>query len=165
MANFAIKSLKAKKAVVLIDNGSDYSKGLAKNFKATFTSAGGKIVDEEGIAFSVVEGLILDSLNTSYLNLHLDKIFKYDTTGLEYNFIISYVCVSDFSSFWNKYCDHIKMHEFQYPLQEFNKDVYRENYAEIKTGLSSHLRSGNIVYLYHICHDYSGTPLGLLGRD
>lgn len=110
-----------------------------------------QIVDEEGMAFSVVEGLILDSLNTSYLKLHLDKIFKYDTTGLEYNFIINYVGVSDFSSFWNKYCDHIKMHKFQYPLQEFNTDIYRENYADIKTGLSSHLRSGNIVYLYHIC--------------
>ncbi len=110
-----------------------------------------QIVDKKGVAFSVVEGIILDSLNTSYLNLHLDKIFKYDTTGLEYNFIISYVGVSDFFSFWNKYCEHIKVHKFQYPLQEFYKDNYRENYAEIKTGLSSHLRSGNIVYLYHIC--------------
>jgi len=46
-ANFAMKNLNAKSAVVFMDNGNDYGKGLAKNFKETFTKAGGTIVDEE----------------------------------------------------------------------------------------------------------------------
>ncbi|SHJ85036.1 ABC transporter substrate-binding protein [Propionispora hippei] len=46
-ANFVLNSLKAKKAVVLIDNSSDYSKGLAQFFKEAFTKGGGELVGEE----------------------------------------------------------------------------------------------------------------------
>jgi branched-chain amino acid transport system substrate-binding protein len=46
MANFATKSLKAKKVAVFTDVKSDYSKGLAKFFKEGFTKAGGTIVAE-----------------------------------------------------------------------------------------------------------------------
>jgi branched-chain amino acid transport system substrate-binding protein len=47
MADFATKDLKAKTAVIYTDNSSDYSKGLQKFFKETFTKNGGKIVGEE----------------------------------------------------------------------------------------------------------------------
>jgi branched-chain amino acid transport system substrate-binding protein len=48
MANFASGNLSAKKAVIIKDNSSDYGKGLAENFRATFEAAGGTIVAEEG---------------------------------------------------------------------------------------------------------------------
>jgi len=47
MANFASKNLNAKNAVVLMDNSSDYGKGLAKTFTETFTKNGGTIVAQE----------------------------------------------------------------------------------------------------------------------
>jgi branched-chain amino acid transport system substrate-binding protein len=47
MANFATKSLKAKTAVIYIDNSSDYSKGLAESFEAQFVKNGGTIVGKE----------------------------------------------------------------------------------------------------------------------
>ena len=46
-ANFVLKDLKLKKAVVMIDNSSDYSKGLAKFFKEAYTKGGGTIAGEE----------------------------------------------------------------------------------------------------------------------
>jgi branched-chain amino acid transport system substrate-binding protein len=46
MANFATKTLKAKKVAVFTDVKSDYSKGLAKFFKEQFTKTGGQIVSE-----------------------------------------------------------------------------------------------------------------------
>lgn len=46
-ANFASKDLKVKKAAMLVDNSSDYSKGLAEYFEAAFTKAGGEIVSNE----------------------------------------------------------------------------------------------------------------------
>ncbi|HWR41313.1 MAG TPA: ABC transporter substrate-binding protein [Patescibacteria group bacterium] len=46
-ANFALKSLNAKNAVIMIDNSSDYSKGLSQFFKAAFTKGGGAILGEE----------------------------------------------------------------------------------------------------------------------
>lgn len=46
-ANFALNSLKTKKSAIMIDNSSDYSKGLAQIFKDVFTSGGGQVVAEE----------------------------------------------------------------------------------------------------------------------
>jgi branched-chain amino acid transport system substrate-binding protein len=46
-ANFASNTLKVKSAAVLIDNSSDYSKGLAAAFKKSFKDNGGSIVSEE----------------------------------------------------------------------------------------------------------------------
>jgi branched-chain amino acid transport system substrate-binding protein len=47
MANFAYGDLSTKNAAVLVDSTSDYSKGLAKNFKETYTKLGGKIATEQ----------------------------------------------------------------------------------------------------------------------
>lgn len=47
IANFAQNDLKAKTAVIYTDISSDYSKGLQKFFKETFTAGGGKILAEE----------------------------------------------------------------------------------------------------------------------
>ena len=46
MANFAGKTLKAKRVAVFTDVKSDYSKGLAKYFKEGFAAAGGAITAE-----------------------------------------------------------------------------------------------------------------------
>lgn len=46
MANFAMRTLKAKKVAVFTDVKSDYSKGLAQFFKEQFLKNGGQIVAE-----------------------------------------------------------------------------------------------------------------------
>ncbi len=46
MAKFAAEDLKAKKAAILIEQTSDYSKGLAGYFKTAFTKMGGTVVVE-----------------------------------------------------------------------------------------------------------------------
>jgi branched-chain amino acid transport system substrate-binding protein len=50
MAKFAANSLKAKKAAILFDSNSDYSKGLVQFFKQAFTGLGGEIVTEKAYA-------------------------------------------------------------------------------------------------------------------
>ena len=47
MASFAADNLGVKKAAILIDNTSDYSKGLAKFFKEHFEKKDGSVVTEE----------------------------------------------------------------------------------------------------------------------
>ena len=47
MAQFAIKELGAKTAVLYIDSSSDYSKSLGKIFKEKFEADGGKVLMEE----------------------------------------------------------------------------------------------------------------------
>ncbi len=46
-ANFALNGLKVKKAAIMTDSASDYSKGLTKIFKDAFTAGGGQILIEE----------------------------------------------------------------------------------------------------------------------
>lgn len=50
MAKFAANTLKAKRAAILFDSNSDYSKGLAQFFKQSFTKLGGEIVGEKAYA-------------------------------------------------------------------------------------------------------------------
>lgn len=47
LANFAISNLGKKKAAILLDHKSDYSKGLAQFFEEAFKAAGGEIVATE----------------------------------------------------------------------------------------------------------------------
>ena len=46
-ANFVLNELKLKKAVIFVDNSSDYSKGLASFFKQAYLAKGGEVVGEE----------------------------------------------------------------------------------------------------------------------
>ena len=46
-ANFVLQTLKLKKAVILVDNSSDYSKGLSAFFKTAFAKGGGSVLAEE----------------------------------------------------------------------------------------------------------------------
>lgn len=47
MAVYAVETLGAKNAVIIMDSSSDYGKGLAANFKSTFEQRGGTVVAEE----------------------------------------------------------------------------------------------------------------------
>ncbi len=47
MAKFAFESLQKKSAVIIVDNASDYSKGLAKVFRTKYTELGGKITGSD----------------------------------------------------------------------------------------------------------------------
>lgn len=47
MAKFAKENLNAQRVAILKDNANDYSVGLAKNFRETFTGMGGEIIEEQ----------------------------------------------------------------------------------------------------------------------
>jgi branched-chain amino acid transport system substrate-binding protein len=50
MAKFAGNTLKAKRAAILFDSNSDYSKGLTQFFEESFIKLGGQIVSEQAYA-------------------------------------------------------------------------------------------------------------------
>ncbi|MGI6145666.1 MAG: ABC transporter substrate-binding protein [Peptococcia bacterium] len=82
MANFATNNLGAKKAVIIQDKSSDYAAGLAKNFKETFTAAGGEIVAEEGY---VAKDKDFNAILTNIKGKEFDVIFLpgyYSEAGL-----------------------------------------------------------------------------------
>jgi branched-chain amino acid transport system substrate-binding protein len=82
MANFALNNLNAKSAVIIFDNASDYSLGLSKNFKETFTAGGGKITGEEAFVAGETD---FNAILTKIKGLDFDVIFipgYYEEAGL-----------------------------------------------------------------------------------
>ncbi|OLS37741.1 hypothetical protein [Bacillus sp. MRMR6] len=102
--------------------------------------------------FSIIEALNLDSLNKSYLELHLDKIFTYDTTGLKCNFILVYSTSKKFSDFWKRYVEFIQKHNYPYSFLRY-EEVDGYDYTDIRVCKTIHQRKGKEVYLFHILVD------------
>ena len=51
MAKFAAETLQKKKAVIVVDNSSDYSRGLSKVFQEQFPKLGGEILNTQELAY------------------------------------------------------------------------------------------------------------------
>ncbi|MEK4234826.1 hypothetical protein [Paenibacillus sp. FSL H7-0714] len=109
-------------------------------------------VSKDGLPFTVIEAMNLDSLNTSNINKHLDKIFSYDTSGNKFNVCLSYVKIADFNSFWERYSAHVRNHSYTAPLLSSDTSIDDEyRYSELRIMKTNHSRSGRAVSLYHIC--------------
>ncbi|MCD4821884.1 MAG: hypothetical protein K8R11_07425 [Methanococcoides sp.] len=122
---------------------------------ATGKSAGEvdiKIEDGKGNAISICEAFILKSLNRTVIDLHVTKIFGYDSNGLTPNFILVYAESQDFINLWTKYLEYIPDISFDYQLVEGIKDVSEQHSecTDIKVALAKHERNGSFVDVYHI---------------
>jgi branched-chain amino acid transport system substrate-binding protein len=74
MARFAVNDLKKKNGLILIDNSSDYSKGLAKSFTEEFLKLGGKLVSKEELTY-VQKDMDFQSLLRKIKRANPDVIF------------------------------------------------------------------------------------------
>jgi len=81
MAKFALEDLGAKTAALMVDVGSDYAKGLAEFFNASFTEAGGTVVATENFT---AEDRDFSAILTRIKAANPDVVFVpayYDTVG------------------------------------------------------------------------------------
>lgn len=111
------------------------------------------LIEKDGLPVTIIEALNLDSLNISYLDNHIDKIFSYDTVGNIFNIVLSYVSVSDFSMFCEKYSKHIKEYQYPYSLYSYDDSFIVEDfpYSDIRVMKTVHNRNGYDTVLYHVC--------------
>ena len=110
------------------------------------------LVEKDNYPFTVIEALILKSLNKDYLGKHLDKIYSYDTTGDLFNVCLVYAECKEFASFCERYCDFVKQHEYPYPLISSDESINQKYIgSEIRIMTTTHNRSGKLTRLYHIC--------------
>jgi hypothetical protein len=108
------------------------------------------VEEVDGKLLTIIEALNLTSIDKAYIKLHIDKIFRYDTTGLKENFILVYATVGDFENFWTKYWAFVTTHDYEYPIiasKELN-DLYP--FADLRLGRTNHRRNGRDVSLLHI---------------
>ena len=111
------------------------------------------LIEKDGFPVTIIEALNLNSLNTNYLDIHIDKIYSYDTVGNTFNVVLSYVQVSDFGKFTTNYFGHISKREYLLPLIEVCEKVEVEgcNYSNMRVMKTVHNRNGCETILYHIC--------------
>jgi hypothetical protein len=109
-------------------------------------------ISKDGLPFTVIEAMNLDCVNTVYIDKHINKVFLYDTAGNKFNACLSYVKVSDFISFWEKYSAHVSNHNYTVPLISADTSIDDEyGFSELKVMKTVHNRSGREVALYHVC--------------
>lgn len=106
------------------------------------------ILDNMQLPFSIIEALILDSLKQDYLKLHIDKIYKYDTTGLSNNIILVYSESKNFLEFTKRYFSYISTYE--YPYKQLSSESIDSGYSEIKIQKITLDRNGKETNLYHL---------------
>lgn len=110
------------------------------------------LLHDKGRPISIIEALNLNGLKEAYLDEHIDKVYKYDTLGNAFNFLVSYVKVKDFGKFWEKYIAHIRNYKYPYELVYVDDNITNEyDYADIRYISTIHNRNGKRTILDHIC--------------
>jgi len=109
----------------------------------------GLILSEQGLE-AVLEAFSIDGFDSNAIDRHCKKIFGYDPTGLENNYIVVYCnCnVESFTRLWKQYKDHLPGIPFTFPLESLNDEPTK--YAEIKMARAVHRRQGKEVGIHHV---------------
>ena len=81
---------------------------------------------------TLIEALKLDSIKEKYISDHVDKIYKYDTLGHNFNFLISYVTTKNFKCFFERYTKFVCELKYPYKLKSYEINEAKQ-YSEIRT--------------------------------
>ena len=100
-------------------------------------------------SISLVEALRLDSVREGYISAHIGKIYKYDTLGMKFNFLVLYVKTKDFRTFCKRYIKWLQGLDFPYNLIQFLLCDSKQH-SEIRTIETVLDREGITTKLYHV---------------
>ena len=87
-------------------------------------------IEKSGYPQSILEGMILNSVKKDYIKMHINKIWKYDTSGNMENFMIVYYSGKDFGSFSKRYLKYILEGQFDNSLTD-NGVTKMKEYTDI----------------------------------
>ncbi len=123
----------------------------------TSGSADGVIMDQTNEQLALFEGLNLNSISTSTIDSHYDKLNKYDLIGLSPMFLVSYCYFkNDFSSSVDDYIKHVEAknyYDFDRP-DDYKLEVLSEATTKhLVAALEYRNRGPQRVAIYHILID------------
>lgn len=107
------------------------------------------ILNYDKSPFCIVEALCLSSIDKTNIDLHINKITKYDANGMRWNIVLSYVTTPDFQDFTKRYIDYVKDAEFDYPILNM-RDISNSQFSEVRVFSSTFERSGMDRDLMHV---------------
>lgn len=145
---------------MLLEKGYDVKDQTRRGISSGGRDAGEiDILIEKGHhSWTLVEALNLASIRKDYLDLHLDKVYRYDTAGHPFNVVLVYVTAPDFGRFCERYYEHIRAHAFPYEVVETVCDckVVDTDYAGVQVMKTVLRRSGRETRLWHVCVEMKG---------
>ncbi|MCI0470650.1 MAG: hypothetical protein L0Y73_03225, partial [Candidatus Aminicenantes bacterium] len=98
---------------------------------------------------SVIEAFNLEGFNSDKIESHFQKIFLYDASGLENNYLLVYAESDNFDSLWQKYLDYLPEIELTYTISS-GPEEEKTRYADIKLARTMHNRHNKETSVYHI---------------
>jgi len=104
----------------------------------------------DGSVISFMEAFNLRSFDKSIIDLHLKKLFNYNTAGVKQNYILVYAETKNFTGSWRKYLEYLPEIDFEYPLRNVEALDDLSASSNIKVARASHLRNESETYVYHI---------------
>ncbi|WP_061034676.1 hypothetical protein [Vibrio sp. MOR3] len=123
----------------------------------TSGSADGVIMDQTNEQLALFEGLNLNSVSTSTIDSHYDKLNKYDLIGLSPMFLVSYCYFkNDFSSSVDDYIKHVEAkdyYDFDRPDDHTLEILSEATTKHLVTALEYRNRGPKRVAIYHILID------------
>lgn len=87
------------------------------------------LLTKGGKEIAIFEGLKLNSINTKYIDEHIKKaIDNYNALGTA-TFVVAYVNVANYDSFWEKYYEHISNYTHNMECKSTMKELTHPNAA------------------------------------
>jgi hypothetical protein len=98
---------------------------------------------------SVIEAFNLKDLERGVIAQHFQKIFLYDASGLENNYLLVYAESDDFDGLWQSYFNYLPQVELKY--KQINGPTEEQShYTDIKLARTIHNRHDRETSVYHI---------------
>ena len=137
---------------MLLGKGYDETKDQTRHGISSNGKRAGEVdllITKAGSEIAIIEGLKLNSVNSSYIDEHIEKaIDNYNALGTP-TFIIAYVSSSDFAGFWVRYLCHIKKHIYEVNVKrEINEMTHPNASARVANAIFS--RDGYDFPIYFI---------------
>lgn len=107
------------------------------------------LLTKAGKEIAIFEGLKLNCVNGSYIDQHIDKaIINYNALGTA-TFIVGYINASNFETFWDNYCEHIKSYSFPIQIKK-ELQIYTHPNASTRIAMIILSRDGYDFPVYFI---------------
>jgi len=103
----------------------------------------------DGNAVSIIEAFNLPGMARSVIADHFQRIFKYDPSGLQNNYILVYVDNADFGKLWEEYLKFLPEVKIKYELQGAPM-VEDTRKTDIRLARTIHNRHNHETTVYHL---------------
>lgn len=95
-----------------------------------------------------IECMNLHSLEATKINYHYTKLFPYDASMNENNYLVSYVTVSDFGDFFSKYKAHFEKYSGNNKCEKISEK--ESGFANIKILITESKINKKSIFTYHV---------------